>query len=114
MRGGARIFHGQGRVVWVVLRRMSKRVYVVAGELSGDAHGAGLLRSLKEMVPGVEIHGVGGPAMREVAGAGLQGLGGGCGGDGDLGGFEALRVVQGAVRGNDGGAGRNSGRTCCC
>ncbi len=51
---------------------MSKRIYVVAGELSGDAHGAGLLRSLKEMLPEVEIHGVGGPAMREVAGAGLK------------------------------------------
>ncbi|MGL4401177.1 MAG: lipid-A-disaccharide synthase [Luteolibacter sp.] len=51
---------------------MSKRIYVVAGELSGDAHGAGLLRSLKEMVPAVEIHGVGGPAMREVAGADLK------------------------------------------
>lgn len=51
---------------------MSKRIYVVAGELSGDAHGAGLLRSLKEMVPDVEIHGVGGPAMREVAGMGLE------------------------------------------
>ena len=51
---------------------MSKRVYVVAGELSGDAHGAGLLRALKEMVPGVEIHGVGGPEMADVAGGGLQ------------------------------------------
>jgi lipid-A-disaccharide synthase len=51
---------------------MSKRIHVVAGELSGDAHGAGLLRSLKEMVPGVEIRGVGGPGMREVAGAGLE------------------------------------------
>lgn len=51
---------------------MSKRIYVVAGELSGDAHGAGLLRSLKEMVPGVEIRGVGGPGMRDVAGSGLQ------------------------------------------
>jgi lipid-A-disaccharide synthase len=50
---------------------MSKRVYVVAGELSGDAHGAGLLRSLKEMVPGVEVHGVGGPKMQAVAGSGL-------------------------------------------
>ena len=39
--------------------RMSKRLYVVAGELSGDAHGAGLLRALKAMVPAVEIHGVG-------------------------------------------------------
>jgi lipid-A-disaccharide synthase len=51
---------------------MSKRIYVVAGELSGDAHGAGLLRSLKEMVPGVEIRGVGGPEMRNVAGPGLR------------------------------------------
>ena len=50
---------------------MPKRVYVVAGELSGDAHGAGLSRSLKEMVPGVEIHGVGGPKMQGVAGSGL-------------------------------------------
>ncbi len=50
---------------------MSKRLYVVAGELSGDAHGAGLLRSLKAMVPAVEIHGVGGPGMAAVAGPGL-------------------------------------------
>ena len=50
---------------------MPKRVYVVAGELSGDAHGEGLLRSLKEIVPGVEIHGVGGPKMQGVAGSGL-------------------------------------------
>ena len=50
---------------------MPKRVYVVAGELSGDAHGAGLLRSLKEMVPEVEIHGVGGPKMQAIAGPGL-------------------------------------------
>ncbi len=51
---------------------MSKRVYVVAGELSGDAHGAGLLRSLREMVPELEIHGAGGPEMAEVAGPGLK------------------------------------------
>jgi len=51
---------------------MSKRVYVVAGELSGDAHGAGLLESLAEMVPDLEIRGVGGPKMAKVAGAGLN------------------------------------------
>lgn len=51
---------------------MSKRLYVVAGELSGDAHGAGLLRSLKTMVPAVEIHGAGGPEMAAVAGPGLR------------------------------------------
>ncbi len=50
---------------------MPKRVYVVAGELSGDAHGAGLLRSLRERVPSLEIHGAGGPEMREIAGPGL-------------------------------------------
>ncbi len=50
---------------------MSKRVYVVAGELSGDAHGAGLLRALKEIIPGVQVHGVGGPKMRAIAGDGL-------------------------------------------
>lgn len=51
---------------------MSKRIYVVAGELSGDAHGAGLLQSLKEMVPNVDVHGVGGPKMRAIVGAGLE------------------------------------------
>ncbi len=50
---------------------MSKRLYVVAGELSGDAHGAGLLRVIKTLVPAVEIRGVGGPEMADVAGPGL-------------------------------------------
>lgn len=59
-----------GRVI--VFPRMSKRLYVVAGELSGDAHGAGLLRSLKRRVPAVEIRGVGGPEMADVAGPGLE------------------------------------------
>jgi lipid-A-disaccharide synthase len=51
---------------------MSKRIYVVAGELSGDAHGAGLLRSLRGKVPGVQVKGVGGPEMAEVAGGGVR------------------------------------------
>ncbi len=51
---------------------MPKRVYVVAGEHSGDAHGAGLLRALKEMVPDLEIRGTGGPQMAEIAGGGLE------------------------------------------
>jgi lipid-A-disaccharide synthase len=50
---------------------MSKRVYVVAGELSGDAHGAGLLRALTAELPGIQIHGAGGPEMAEIAGSGL-------------------------------------------
>jgi lipid-A-disaccharide synthase len=51
---------------------MSKRVYVVAGELSGDAHGAGLLRSLKTQVGDLELRGVGGPEMAEVANARIK------------------------------------------
>jgi len=51
---------------------MPKRVYVVAGEHSGDAHGAGLLRSLREMVPDLEIRGTGGPQMADIAGSGLE------------------------------------------
>ena len=51
---------------------MSKRVYAVAGELSGDAHGAGLLRCLTQIMPDLEIHGAGGPEMATVAKAGLK------------------------------------------
>ena len=48
------------------------RMYVVAGELSGDAHGAGLLRDLRGRIDGLEIHGVGGPEMVEAAGDGIE------------------------------------------
>ena len=47
---------------------MSGRLYVVAGELSGDAHGAGLLHSLLEKRPGLAIAGVGGPQMAAIGG----------------------------------------------
>lgn len=44
-----------------------KRIYVVAGEMSGDAHAAGLLRELKGIYPDLEIHGVGGPEMKALS-----------------------------------------------
>jgi lipid-A-disaccharide synthase len=47
---------------------MAGRVYVVAGELSGDTHGAGLLRALRQLHPGLEIAGAGGPEMQAVGG----------------------------------------------
>ena len=51
---------------------MAKRVYIVAGELSGDAHAAWMLRSLKRRIQPLEIRGVGGPDMCEVAGTGIR------------------------------------------
>ena len=51
---------------------MSGRLYVVAGEMSGDTHAAGLLEALQEMRPGLEVRGAGGPRMRVAAGAGIH------------------------------------------
>lgn len=47
---------------------MSGSLYVVAGEMSGDAHAAGLLESLLRLRPGLRVCGAGGPKMRAVAG----------------------------------------------
>ena len=50
---------------------MSIRIFIVAGELSGDAHGALLMRELKLVFPHCIIDGIGGPAMQAE---GLQSL----------------------------------------
>ena len=50
---------------------MAERVYVVAGELSGDAHGAGLLRELLVLRPEIELRGAGGPEMAKISGGGI-------------------------------------------
>ncbi len=47
---------------------MSKTVYVVAGEVSGDTHGAELMAALGPQ----EFRGLGGPAMRKIGGEHLQ------------------------------------------
>jgi len=49
-----------------------KRIYVVAGEMSGDAHAAGLLRELVGMAGKLEIRGAGGPEMKEVSDGGTK------------------------------------------
>ncbi len=46
------------------------KIFVSAGDVSGDLHGAGLVRALKVLAPEAEIRGLGGPKMR-AAGAGL-------------------------------------------
>jgi len=51
---------------WVGFFSM-KRLYVIAGEMSGDAHAAGLLRELREIQPNLEIYGAGGPEMAELS-----------------------------------------------
>ena len=43
-------------------------IYLVAGEASGDEHGAALMRALRELSPDIEFQGRGGPKMRTVAG----------------------------------------------
>lgn len=51
---------------------MNGSLYVVAGEMSGDVHAAGLLEMLKVLHPDLEVHGAGGPRMRAVAGEGIH------------------------------------------
>ena len=43
-------------------------IYLVAGEASGDEHGATLLRALRELAPDLNFVGRGGPKMKAVAG----------------------------------------------
>lgn len=43
----------------------SMRIGIVAGEASGDALGAGLLRAINRQAPGTVIEGIGGPRMQE-------------------------------------------------
>lgn len=45
------------------------RFVMVAGESSGDMHGAAFLRALRELAPGVQVTGIGGPRLRA---AGLE------------------------------------------
>ncbi len=47
------------------------RIFIIAGEVSGDTHAAGLLRELKTLEPDMKVIGLGGPKMREVVGEGV-------------------------------------------
>lgn len=56
---------------WGRTTRVSQSIYIVAGEVSGDTHGAHLMKAIHEQAPGASFHGAGGPAMREAGGAGM-------------------------------------------
>ncbi len=45
---------------------MAKKLFVLAGEASGDLHGAGVLKSLKRLEPSLDVFGIGGKHMRAV------------------------------------------------
>lgn len=42
------------------------RIFLSAGEVSGDIHGAYLAEALRKILPDVELHGIGGEAMKKV------------------------------------------------
>ena len=44
---------------------MNKKVLIIAGEPSGDLHGAGLIRELKRINPDIEYSGVGGNKLKQ-------------------------------------------------
>lgn len=43
-------------------------IYLIAGEVSGDTHGAELMHALTDAIPGVQLLGTGGPEMRQASG----------------------------------------------
>lgn len=49
-----------------------RTVFVVAGEISGDVHAAGLMREMQAREPGIRFIGLGGPQMAAVPGAEIE------------------------------------------
>ena len=49
-----------------------KTLYLVAGEASGDEHGAALMRALREAQPNLQFRGRGGPQMKAIAFEGFR------------------------------------------
>ena len=45
---------------------MVQKVMIIAGEASGDEHGAGVVRELKSLSPGIDIFGIGGDKMQSA------------------------------------------------
>ncbi len=43
-----------------------KKLFIVAGEASGDGHAAGLIHAAKKLIPGLRVEGLGGEMMRQA------------------------------------------------
>jgi lipid-A-disaccharide synthase len=43
-------------------------LFIIAGELSGDTHGSGLMQALRDLNPDTQFSGLGGPKMKAVGG----------------------------------------------
>jgi len=48
------------------MSRNRKTVFLVAGEASGDLHGANLVRAMNRLAPNLHVVGIGGPYLRET------------------------------------------------
>ena len=46
---------------------MSRKIYIVAGEVSGDNHGSGLMRAIRSHDKSAQFSGVGGPSMEKIS-----------------------------------------------
>ena len=46
---------------------MSRKIYIVAGEVSGDNHGSGLMRAISSRDKSVQFSGIGGPRMETLS-----------------------------------------------
>lgn len=47
-------------------------LFIIAGEVSGDGHAAGVMNELKALRPETQFTGLGGPKMREAGGQGIE------------------------------------------
>lgn len=53
-------------IIRIKLRVMSKSIFIVSGDASGDVYGAQLINALKRKKPDIEIAGLGGDRMAET------------------------------------------------
>ncbi len=70
------------------------RIFIVAGEVSGDVHGAALARELRALAPGVRLEGLGGPRMADAGVTLIEDSSGW----GVIGWFEAARYLRPFLR----------------